>query len=551
MPFDQEGNWMPNQKQAQFLAVPDSISEAAYLGGAGSGKSELLLMFAIVRKWHEVSGFKQLFTRRTYPELKREIVPRSFEIYPKFGGKFNKNDMCWEFMRPDQFGSDAAYAGGGRVFFGHCENESDVHLYDSMEINLFTPDEVTSYSEFIYMYIGFTRVRTSNPILPAIIRPAGMPGGVGHNWVKRRFVDPFPKGGKLIVGKGGNKRIFIFATLEDNKDHIDPNYAQKLDALPEAERQAKKFGSFDAYSGQVFSELRDKKYDDEPENALHVIDYFEPPAWWPRIVAIDWGFNAMTSVGWAAVSPDRRVYFYRHQVFNGVKISIWAPEVRYFVDKEKPKIIKICHSAAQQRGEDHNIHEQVQEALGESIELGERDRVGGKSLIHEYLRWTPRPTAPLMNEPFDEKVAQWIYRNKGLIEYNQYLAMYQPQEPEKNLPKLQILKCENYQVLIDSLKACVYEKEDNSGKKKEDVAEFQGDDPYDMLRMLLRSVDTYFGESSDTQQKIEQMQSIIDSYKTTGDNTAYYRNMRRLEAGERMIGVKRFHSRRNRLHARH
>src|SRR5574339_533031 len=109
MPFDKDGNWIPNPKQARILAVPDSVKEAAYLGGAGSGKSELLLMMPIVRKFHEERGFKQLFTRRTFPELKREIVPRSFDIYPKFGGKFNKIDMCWTFES------------GATIFFGHCE----------------------------------------------------------------------------------------------------------------------------------------------------------------------------------------------------------------------------------------------------------------------------------------------------------------------------------------------------------------------------------------------------------------------------------------------
>src|SRR5205807_82075 len=94
--------------------------------------------------------------------------------------------------------------------------EDDVHKYDSMEINLFLPDELQTFLEYQYMYLAFTRVRSSVDGLPAIIRAAGMPGNIGHTWVKKRFIDPCPAGGKLLNGRGGNKRIFISSTLIDN-----------------------------------------------------------------------------------------------------------------------------------------------------------------------------------------------------------------------------------------------------------------------------------------------------------------------------------------------
>src|SRR5215475_1489383 len=316
MPFNEKNEWIPTKKQASLLSVPFEIREAALLGGAGTGKSELLLMFPIVHKFHQNPKFKQLFLRRTTKQLKKEIVPRAYEIYPRFGGKFNESDMVWVFPRLDSNGIPIAGEDyrptGARVYLGHCENENDVHIYDSMEINLFTPDEVTSLTYYIYSYIGFTRVRSSDPKLPAIIRAGGMPGDVGHSWVKKRFIDPYPTGGKKLVGKGGSSRIFIHATLMDNP-HIDPNYKAGLELLPEAEKQAKLYGSWDAYLGQVFEEFRDKKYPDEPANALHVVPAFTIPDWWPKIVAIDWGYSAMCSVGWGAISPNQKIYVYRHQ----------------------------------------------------------------------------------------------------------------------------------------------------------------------------------------------------------------------------------------------
>lgn len=527
MPFDEKGEWKPNIKQEKLLAIPPSIKEAALLGGAGTGKSELLLMLGISNKWHENGNFKQLFTRRTFPELKLEIIPRSRNIYPKFGGKYNSTDKVWTFES------------GALIFFGHCENESDVKNYDGMEINLYTPDEITSYTEYQYLYIGFTRVRTSDPNLPAIIRSAGMPGGIGHTWVKKRFIDPYPKGGKILRGKGGNKRIFIFATLVDNKEHIDPGYAQSLEALPEAEKRAKKYGDWDAYSGQVFDEFREVNYPDEPDNALHIIQPFDIPNWWIKILAIDWGWNpGQTILQFGAISPNRKLYLYRELAYSKILIKDWAAEIKPIIEKENIEDIVICHSAGQHRGEPQTILEQVSEALGITIRLGEKDRVGGKMLLHEFLRWKQLPVPSSETLIFDQEKADWILRNKGLEDYKLYLSLFDPVKKEDNLPKLQIFNTCKY--LPGAIKACVYDD-----KNANDVKEFVGDDPYDTVRMLIRRADTYFDSSNEMAKELEKREALIKQFETNKDMTAFYRNARRLEleSDDSALAVTRFHRR--------
>ena len=545
MPFNDQNEWKPNNpKQVEFLRIPSSIKEGFFGGGAGSGKSELLLMYAIVNGWHNQTGFKQVFLRRTYPELKREIIPRSGAIFRRLGGKYNKSDMIWTFPREDQYGSGFENE-GGMIFFGHCENEDDVHNYDGMEINLFTPDELTSFTEYIYTYIGFTRVRTGNPNLPAIIRASGMPGDIGHAFVKKRFVDPYPAGGKLIVGRGGNKRIYIHSTYRDNVNG-DPNYGTSLEALPEAERRAKKYGDWGTYEGQVFDEFRERHYPTEPDNAVHVINRFDIPKHWPRICAIDWGYSAMCSVGWAAISPEPRVYVYRHQAFYREKITEWGPKVKLFVDQDKPNDIVICHSASQNRGDPHSILEQVTEELGVPVRLGERDRVAGKNLIHEYLRWSLSSDTPsLPIEQYDEKLAQWLIRNKGLESYNAYRSGFETAVSSEILPRLRFINSPEVKMIWDALKMCVYQKSTKDGKKKEDVAEFDGDDPYDMLRMLVHAADKFFNTAQDAQAKLDQVERVVNQYQTSADITAYYRNMRQLESVETAKSqmVSRFHRR--------
>jgi hypothetical protein len=540
VPFSLEQEWKPTKKQAQFLAIPWTIKEALYGGGAGSGKSELLLMLPIVHGFHKHPEYKQVLMRRTTKQLKKEVVPRSFEIYPRFGGTFNESDMVWTFPRPDQFGSGAKNT-GAKVYMAHCENDKDVHIYDSMQINVFSPDEITSLTYQIYTYIALTRVRSSTRDLPSVIRAAGMPGDVGHAFVKARFIDGCPEGGKILLGRGGIKRVFIHATLLDNP-YIDPDYISMLNALPEAEKQAKLYGAWDAYLGQVFSEFRDVHYEDEPDNALHLIPEFDIPSWWPKVVAIDWGYNAMCSIGWGAVSPTQRLYVYRHQMFRGKKIEEWAPLVKYYVEKDKPQEIVICHSAAQNRGDPHSIVDQVALALNHPVSLGVRDRISGKTLVHEYLRWKQKEVPIAEQGIYSEERAAWIIRNKGMAEYQQYLRSFDSVwQPEDNLPRLQFFDIPEVKVICDAIKACVYAKDMKDGKKQEDVAEFDGDDPYDMLRMMLHCVDRFFQSAENQQEKLDRLAEIQRKFEQTQDMTSYYRNMARVEAGEAPKATRLFH----------
>lgn len=548
--------WKPNPKQEIFLSLPNTIFEAFYGGGNSSGKSDVLMSYGIIHKWHENPRFKQVFMRRTYPEMKNEIVPRSREIYPRFGATFNKTDMVWTFPRPDQFGSGAVNA-GAMIFLGHCETEDDVHKYDSMEINLYTPDELTSFTEYIYLYIGFTRVRSSDPNLPAIIRAAGMPGNIGHTWTKKRFISPAPKGNTIIIGKGGVKRFYVHSTVDDNPN-ADPNYHKILDAIPnEAERKARRHGDWDAYQGQVFDELRTRHYPDEPENAIHVIPAFDIPSWWPKMVIGDWGFAAMCYIGFYAISPTKRLYLYRELYWLKTKIATWAPTVRDFIDKEKPRVIKFCQSAGQDRGQEHTIRQQIEHELGQSIELTTNSpgsRIAGKMLLHEYLRWKPKPMMPQGEMPvYSEEYAMWLQRNRGMNDYKNYLAMFQPPEEETNIPKLQIFRCDADEhdghpnccpAMIESLQACSYDKKGKDGKAAEDVAEFEGDDPYDDIRYACDSAERYFAEAEKEFAKIQRQEQLTRALEHSNDFTAYYRNMRSVETTSKMQVVSRFHGRR-------
>ncbi len=536
MPKSTDTSWAPTDKQAEYLALPDDILEGFYAGAVGAGKSDVLLAYPIIKRWHENPKFKGIYFRRTFPELKNEIIPRSSNFYRQLGASYNKQDKVWEFPVKDR--SKSPMGAGALLFFGHCENEDDVHKYDSMQINYAAFDELTSFTEWQYKYITLQRVRTTvGSGLPAIVRSASNPGNIGHTWVRERFIKQAPDGSQLLRNENGSYRIFIKALITDNP-YIDKKYLQSLESLPAAEKAAKLYGDWSAYDGQVFDEFRDRKFPDEPENAIHVIKRFDIPDWWPKIVACDWGFAppAMTWMGYGAISPERRLYLYREQAWQKTRIEEWCAQAKPFLDRENPRVFKLCKSAGQDRGQEHTIHSQVESALGRPVELTSNSpgsRVSGKMLMHEYFRWKQKYIAPIEIKDFDQEHAAWILRNRNEREYRSYLDSFSVAKEETNIPKFQVF--DTCPLFVNAIKSCVYDK-----TNVQDVAEFPGDDPYDGGRYLIDAADRFFESAVSEFQVIQQREALTKQLQATGDMTAFYRNARTLESQNRPQSIARY-----------
>lgn len=529
-----EKAWRPNEKgQEEVLRVPDTVFEALGGGAAGGGKTDLGIMLPPLRQFTEHPKFKGLVLRRTFPDLEKEIVPRQHEWYKPMGASYNETKKIWTFPS------------GAKIQNGHAEREDDVRKYDSAEYNYIDWDESTHFTKFQYLYLSISRCRSSSPDLPAIVRSFTNPGNVGHGFFKSRFVDPYPGGGRILIDKiTKQKRIYIPFKGNDNPHLLvnDPGYLKRLEGLPENERRAKLLGSWDAYEGQTFSEFRIMRLESEPVNAVHVIRPFAIPDWWPRIMAIDWGFTAMTFVCWGAISPSGRLFVYRTYACTNTLIKIWASEVNKLTGDEQLEDIVICHSANQRRGEGAGttIREQVQEAFGDkySIRLGERDRVGGKNLIHEYLRWSQRPKLSNNELRYDSELAQRLLRVRGEDAYSEYLSLFAEQPDELNLPKLQIFayspEGREAKELIDVFPACI-----PAVNNPEDVEEFPGDDSYDCIRMLVNSAQRFIDYSPEIMAQRQRQEEYINELKNTGNQTAYYLNMERdKEASDSVVQVR-------------
>lgn len=523
---DKDGNqfWRPSPRQAAFISIPDDIDEALYGGAAGGGKTETLLMLPIVRKFHENPNFHAVLFRRTFPEVEESFEVESRKLYPYFGGKYNATKHFWVFPS------------GAIIRFKYLERDEDVFAHQSAQYSYIGFDELTHFTEFQYIYMQ-SRLRNSRDSgLPCIMRAGSNPGNIGHTWVRKRFVEPFKYGHKIIhrreidktSGKARiHKLIFIPAKVDDNP-HVDPNYKDRLDKLPEADRKALKDGDWWSYSGAVFSEFRSNHYPSEPDNALHVIAPFEIPSWWPKIIAVDWGFTAWSYVLWSALAPDLRLFIYREYAVKKTAIAIWAAEAAKLSQFDgNIKAVVIDPSARKHDASEKSILDQwVEHSKFKQTEVAENDRLSGKSLVHEYLRWYPRPPRYIPPQGFQHNIYERILRVQGPNAAASYKASFLPDEPETNIPRLQIFNtCPK---LIDVLPACVYDD-----KKTEDVMEFDGDDPYDTLRYNLKAADRFCREAKNQASHHQALGKIIEDYNRTGDYQSFDMRMRIFEENKK------------------
>ena len=297
--------WQPQPRQAAFMERPEW--EALYGGAAGGGKSDALVIEAL-RQVH-IPHYKALILRKTFPQL-AELIDKSLNYYPMAfpGARYNSSSHTWTFPS------------GAKIIFGSMQYTKDRLKYQGQAYDFVAFDELTHFSWEEYSYL-FSRCRPNGPGTRCYIRSTANPGGVGHGWVKERFItagkpmvpvwedirwrDPT---GKEYCEK--RSRIFVPSSVFDNPALLqnDPDYITRLASMPEAERKALLYGDWDTFSGQVFTEWRNDSEHYLDRVNTHVIAPFKVPDTWSIWCGMDWGYSKPFSVGWYAVDHERRLY---------------------------------------------------------------------------------------------------------------------------------------------------------------------------------------------------------------------------------------------------
>lgn len=433
-------------KQSEFLEAIEKYKVTFYGGAKGGGKSHALRNIMLYRRF-KYPGTTGAIFRRTYPELEGNVIRPLFRAYPELRKYYNKNEHL--LTLPNR----------STLEFHYCAREQHLDNHQGIEYHDIGIEEAGQWPEE-----WFQRLRGSNRSSIPGVKPrmilTGNPGGIGHKWLKRLFID-----------RDYNERErpedyhFILALVFDNPALLDndPDYLANLKAEPnEALRRAYLEGDWDIFAGQYFSEWR---------RNVHVLPAdFSPQPWWNRFGAYDHGFAHPAVFGAFAVDDDGNVYLYREwaanrhrpdQIAAGIYNTLGADEF----NKLRSTIYAggDCFSTRDGGPTVAEKFSRLPDHLKMTMLRAKLDRVQGAQQVRNYLAWQNLPS--------------WKEERDGKIET---VSMTGPR----------FFVHPSCVRTIDCLPRMIHDD-----KKPEDVLKvdatdadpWAGDDPYDMVRYGLMS----------------------------------------------------------------
>jgi hypothetical protein len=272
--------------QSDFVCCP--IFEIFYGGARGGGKTMSVLL-----KWASHASeygdkAKGLIVRRERTHL-IDMISEARALYVPLGAQWK--DQAKEFIMPN----------GAVLRFAYLESDKDADAYQGHNYSFVGIEELTQFADPAPINKLKATLRSKHAI-PLHFVATGNPGGVGHHWVKARYIDPAPNGYKILEEEFTNpwteektvkKRVYIPSKIKDNK-YLGNDYIATLQQTgsPQLVR-AWLEGDWSVIEGAYFSEFSHIK---------HVIRPFEIPDWWTRYRAFDWGSYRPFCNLWFAVS---------------------------------------------------------------------------------------------------------------------------------------------------------------------------------------------------------------------------------------------------------
>lgn len=290
---------MPSEKQKLFLEATERY--VAYGGARGGGKSWAVRCKAVLLALN-YPECRILILRRTMPELRENHI-RPLCALLRGTAVFNESRKTFRF------------ACGSLLICGYCAGEKDLFRYQGQEYDFIFIDEATHMEEYVFTALKGCLRGTNG--YPKRMYLTCNPGGVGHSWVKRLFIDR-----KFRPGETPEEYRFIPAKLSDNKvlQEKDPGYLRALQSLPEDLRKAWLDGNWDLFEGQYFEEF---------SRDVHTVEPFEIPQSYPRYLAFDYGLDMLACL-WFAISPEGYVFVYRELHESGLIVSEAAKKMREY-----------------------------------------------------------------------------------------------------------------------------------------------------------------------------------------------------------------------------
>ncbi|QIW90742.1 UNVERIFIED_ORG: hypothetical protein GCAPEGMB_00423 [Vibrio phage V07] len=309
--------WKP-QPGSQQLAISCPCNHILMEGTRGGGKTDNQVMF--FRRFVGLgygSFWRGVIFDREYKNLD-DLIVKSQRWYKQFndGAKFLKGGGDYKWVWPT----------GEELLFRQMKTEDDYWKYHGQEFPFIGWNELTKQpngnlyemmmscnrSSFLPMEHTPRHQLTFDdegniidgllPELPLVVFSTTNPYGVGHNWVKQRFIDPAPPGvvvrdTKEVFNPRTQRRenitktqVRLFSSYKENR-YLSPEYVLELESITDPNKRAAWLeGSWDITSGGMF--------DDVWSSTHNIVEPFRPPEGWRIFRSFDWGSSRPFSVGW-------------------------------------------------------------------------------------------------------------------------------------------------------------------------------------------------------------------------------------------------------------
>ncbi len=379
-------DWKPN-KGPQEKALQRSEYEILYGGARGGGKTDA----GLVKATDHVDNprFRGLIIRKNAKDLS-DWVDRAIRMYSGF--------KVTAGYQPPVF----RFPSGAIIRTGHLRDDTAYTQYQGQEYQFILIEELTQIpNEKRYLQLT-SSCRSTIPGIKAQIFCTTNPGGIGHGWVKKRFIDPSPPGKPFTDKTSGRWRIYIPAKIDDNPVLMenDPDYVRSLDALKDSDIElwkAWRMGDWDTFAGQYFREFR---------RDLHVLKPFTPRKDLFKLAGLDWGradaFACLPSIVYPVkyIDPKTEIEykFYRCITYQEAYGTEKSPAEWGEIISKKVNLDELTRIEADNQiwntGNDMStsIYDQFcnfDERYRPILRKASKDRVNGWENVHNWLSIAP------------------------------------------------------------------------------------------------------------------------------------------------------------------
>lgn len=354
----------PYPKQIEFFKATNKY--IAYGGARGGGKSWSARVKVVLLALN-YPGIQILLLRRTLKDLRdNHVIPLQKLLKTE-----NKDKIAVYKSQEKEF----IFPNGSRVVLGYCANEGDVLQYQGQAYDVIFMEEATQFTEFQYQ--ALTESNRSSGLCKVKFTPRMYftcnPGGVGHMWFKRLFIDK-----DYRQSEKPEDYIFIQSLVYENEYLMknDPNYVRTLENLPEDRRKAMLYGDWDVFEGQYFGEFK---------RDIHVIEPFVIPQHWKRYIAMDYGLD-MLAVLWIARDTEGNAYVYKELHESNLIVSEACRRIKEINNNDQYKFLYAPRDLWNRRQETGKSVADIFKENGIMLTKTSVDRVDGWLATKEWIK---------------------------------------------------------------------------------------------------------------------------------------------------------------------